>query len=277
MNRRTDHNLEGWVKAGNVKSVFQLTPEDKWRDMSELDNLPAEQRSVVEAFIHREECHKVVMMTPYDVWHAGQSDLIKLPLHAVAMICGADLATVRPCPASDQIRFFDQEISAEPMWYETHYITPEGYEFSLQEGKEYQWIINPFDSRQLFVSASDGSYLGMCRRCDVPCMIGDEDRLHAEMGRAAKRKKEALSNITRRNRKQIKQRIEDADHNVMILTGTHPAEARSNDRKQNRIDSQTDEVDLSEDDYSAAFSHTAVNDDDEAMDMAEINNYLREQ
>jgi hypothetical protein len=246
MNRRTDHELEGWITAKLVKHQFRLGPAFPWQDHRELDLLDDAHRGAVEAIITLPDYHQIIRMSPFDVWSAGQTDLVKLPLHVLPLICGEDLSTVRTCPPSDQIDFMDISVSPDPMYFETRVTTAEGFDKRLQEGREYRWLINPFDSRQCFVSETNGSYLGTARRCNVPCKT-DADALHREMGVAAKHEKEAALRLTAMNRPEIKRRIAEAEHNAALMNGDPMlAEeiAELNDRKARHAATEGDYRDL---------------------------------
>jgi hypothetical protein len=218
MNRREDHDLEGWRDAGFVKEQFRLGPNDHWRNRAELERIPADKRAVVEAFIAHPDYHRTVYMSPWDVWKSGQGDLVRLPKHCLFLICGADLGVVRECPPTDQIVFESQSVEPGPMIYETRYTDLEGREIRLEEGEEYRWLINPFDARQMFVGRLDGGYLGMCRRCDRPSKV-DIQGLEQEFKTASKREAEAAREAIAINRRLIEQRIEDARHNAAVLAG----------------------------------------------------------
>jgi hypothetical protein len=198
--------------------VWRLSLEDRWHDIRELDALAPEQRRVIEALISRPGLTDTIKMSPWDVWEQGQADLVKLDVNCIPLICGPDLAVARPCPACDQIEFVDQDIHPDPMYFEVYYREPHGRERRLQEGREYLWLINPFDPRQLFVSETNGVYLGICRRCDQPCRV-DMDGIRLEMGQAQKRELQAAQRLIKANEKQIRAEIARADRNTALLRG----------------------------------------------------------
>lgn len=233
MNRREDHDLEGWAEAGFVKHQFRLGPLDRWRNRAELDRIPPDKRAVVEAFVSHPDYHRVVRMSPFDVWHAGQKDLVKLPLHCIFLVCGQDYGVRRPCPPTDQIAFEDRAVESGPMIYETRYVDIEGRERRLAEGAEYIWLVNPFNPIQLFVGETHGGYLGMCRRCDVPCKT-DTAAIQREWGRAAKLEAQTAGEAIRVNRSLIRRRIDDALHNAAVLAGEAVAPEEILDEEETR-------------------------------------------
>lgn len=268
MNRRTDHDLEGWIAAGLVKHQFRLGPLDAWRDHRELDKLDDLQRRAVEALVSQEHLRRVEKMSPFDVWAAGQRDLVKLPIHVMPLLIGNDVGVIRTCPPSDQIDFQDQSISADPMIFETRVTTPQGWEQPLKEGTEYRWVVNPFDTRQCLVSEKTGAYVGLARRCNVPCKT-DAEGLQREMGVAAKREKEAALRLIGMNRAEIKQRIEDAEHNAAVLTG----EAVSDEER--RLAAQIDEQPVGTDAREAATDFRNEDEPAPAFSPDEIANLLK--
>jgi len=268
MNRRVEHDLEGWIKLGHVKHQFRLGTGDGWHDHTDLEELSDVQRAAVEAYAALEDNHRVVRKSPWDVWSEGQDGLVRLPQHNIWLICGQDLCLPRSCPASEQIVFEDQQIDPEPMIFETRYRDHEGRELRLAEGREYLWLINPFDTRQLLVGEKHGGYLGTCQRCDVPGKL-DNDRLMAEMGRAAHLEKLSAQEHIARNRTEIKKRTEDARHNAAVLNGAPmlPEEHQAVSERRRRVRAVTDK-DFQ--DFAPTAPAAAGEDADYAVSMEEL-------
>jgi hypothetical protein len=241
MNRRTEHDLEGWIECGYVKYQWRFDATSEWFEQSDLDVLPPEKRAFVEAVIHNPDLHRVLKMSPWDVWSRGQASLVRLPQHCTWDICGQDLAVERPCPDGAEIGFLDQRISPSALLFETIYVDLCGRERPLQEGRSYRWMINPFDPRTLYVGEANGAYLGTCPRIERAGKL-DVAALEREYKHAAKRESEAIAEHLRINRKQIKARIEDAKANAAALSQAPvtPTEKREASEAEDLADAADD-------------------------------------
>lgn len=74
-----DHRLEGW--DGREVAEYRLGADAPWRDASELLRMADDEARAVAAFLSAHpECRRRRWMTRREVWRAGQSDFVRVPL-----------------------------------------------------------------------------------------------------------------------------------------------------------------------------------------------------
>ncbi|MBI3885898.1 MAG: hypothetical protein HY302_09255, partial [Opitutae bacterium] len=174
------HELEGWVEAGNVVQSYRFGSQD----ILETELTPEQRAAIVPMLEARLIQARPLRMSRREVWDRGAGELVRLPGWGVVSILGADLA--RPVTVVDNmISLRDSEWWPGTYSFETDCRDAEGRHLRLPEGETYQAFINPFAAGTLFVSDAKGRYVGECRRIHAPSR-GDLDGVRRAMGEAAK-------------------------------------------------------------------------------------------
>lgn len=206
-----DHELEGWLEAGNVVQAIQLGGQEILET-----KLTPEQRAALPALLDAGLVQaRPVRMSRREVWERGAGDLIKLPGWGVVAILGDDLArdvTV----VDDMISMKDNEWWPGILRFETDLRDAEGRHVKLREGQKFQAFINPFASNMLFVRDLQGRYLGECRRIIAPCR-SDMEAVRRAMGEAAAAESELLTPLVARHTKEAKEKLDRHSGNAAVM------------------------------------------------------------
>ena len=220
-----DHALEGW--HNRTERQWRAHPADIWHSEDDLYRLPEDAQRALAPIIAREGMSRAgVRLSRAQVWERGQSGLVRLPDYAAMLICGDDMAETRECPEGAEIVFINQEADGSPMIFRLSSCAgPDGGRVQLGEGKPYKWLVNPFDTRAVFVSDMSGRYVGKCARADVVDR-SDTEAIGVEAGRARRALNEALAPLARRNAGKARQMIADMANNTAVLKEANAAAAR---------------------------------------------------
>ena len=225
-----DHALEGWDRR--MERQWKTHPADLWHSEEEWHALTDDQRRALTPLVAQDENNRTARKSRGQVWREGAGKLERLPDFAVAYICGKDLAETRSCPATRTVIFVNKEACPEPMEFKLGTCTgPEGEHVELQEGVVYRWLVNPFDTRAVFVLDMDGGYIGKCLRLEVANRL-DMDSVRKAMGAAEKDFQEALAPLAARGRRLAIERLRQLQSNTELLRAAQPAAlARSTARR----------------------------------------------
>lgn len=212
---RREHALEGW--QDRMERVWRTSITEPWRGEAAWWALSDAERAALTPIIMRDGCHDIMRKSPAQVWVEGMPKLVRLPDYAFAMLCGKDLAEKRPCPATGEIIFVDKTIDEEPMRYRLQSCVDEyGARVDLVEGRNYNWLINPFDRETAFVLGEHGEYMGRVERQNTVARM-DTEAIGRAIGRAQRDLAERLAPLARRGAKIAKARLADMEHNAALL------------------------------------------------------------
>ena len=220
----SDHNLEGWQER--TERQWKAHAADCWHSEEQFHRLPPEAQAALAAIITQEGFNRVARMPRAKVWERGQGDLIRLPDWAVTVICGRDLAVARSCPVTAEICFVDKEVDPEPMVYRlASCVDAGGGRVRLEEGKQYLWMINPFDARTVFVTDTFGKYVGKCSRVRVVDRT-DLAAVGEEVAASRKELDAALAPMQRRAKAAARKAITDTRENARLIREAAESDAR---------------------------------------------------
>ena len=86
----------------------------------------------------------------------------------------------------------------------------------LKEGQIYNWLINPFERKQIFVLGERGEYVGKCARVDATNRM-DTEEIGRAIGRAERDLNDALAPLAKRGAQIGRARVADLQHNAAVL------------------------------------------------------------
>ena len=246
-----DHSLEGW--HNRTERQFKLHPADIWHSESAFFGLPKTKQAELAPLIAGANITRQARLSRAQVWAQGQADLIRLPDYAAFLICGEDLAAPCNCPANGEITFVDRDKDQAPMIYNIGRCTDaNGNRVDLKEGKQYLWMINPFDTRTVFVSDTYGSYIGKCERI-IAVDRANLEEIGEAIGRSRKDLATALQPFNTRAAKQaVRQAHIDSQNAALLNEGRkrllqqHPGAAATTEETDNPYATIPDWSDLSE-------------------------------
>jgi hypothetical protein len=209
-----DHALEGW--SGRTERQWRAHPADLWHSEADFVRLPQQAQDALAPIIAQEGMTRVAKLSRRQVWEGGRVDLVRLPDWAVTLICGEDLAELRPCPSAEVV-FVNKEIDDRPMIYRlSTCVDAAGRTVALKDGESYLWMINPFDPRAVFVCDVWGGYVGKCLRIDQIDRANLKE-IGEEIGRTRRELDTALAPLARRSAVAARQMIGDMAANAALL------------------------------------------------------------
>jgi hypothetical protein len=207
--------LEGW--DGRIERQWRTSATDTWHSEESWHRLTEHQQTMLTPLIAQEGMSRLAKLSRWQVWHRGVSKLIRLPDYATALICGRDLAEVRPCPSNGEIIFIDQEVSATPMVYRLQScVDADGRPVKLYDGRIYRWMVNPFDATKAFVLDAGGAYVGRVERVQAVDRL-DTEAVHQAMGKAKADFNAALAPLAARGAKIVRAQLDALRSNTQLL------------------------------------------------------------
>lgn len=202
INRREDHDLEGWVEAGLVSKEIRFQPDTPWIPVEGLSKLSGDQQAVAMAAAET----RVAKHSPRQVFDTGKGVLRRLPPEATAIVlgpkCGREVKV-----AKGLIEFQDRLAGLGRLRYDAP---------QHRDGERFLGVLNPLDTGELYLFDAKGRYAGSCQRWDSPTR-DDAEALHRAMGRARKREAELLAPLAQRGAALTRQRIQEARENAQVL------------------------------------------------------------
>ena len=213
-----DHDLEGWVEAGNV--VQELLLGGQWVPQQMLLQGTAAEQELALALIGQGAVQtRPRRMTRREVWDRGAGELVKLSGAGVVAVLGEDLA--RPNAEAvrrGMIEFEDAEVGPGIHRYEGVVFDPWGRRERLTEGERYRVFANPFAPERLFVCDARLAYLGEAKRIADPCRANIE-AVHRTMGHVAHEAVERLAGVRQRHAGEAAEMEERTALNTALETG----------------------------------------------------------
>ena len=187
---RTEHAMEGWDRAGLVRTQWRLSPQtEEWHDAGELATLGEAQYAAVRALLDGDtRLMRPRRLSPLQVWEHGRQALRRLPPWTVPQILPEECArevTVR----GHRIEFADQTIDPDGVRYGGTAMDPQGRQIVLREGETYRAWVNPIAPTLAQLTDAHGRYIGAALRIErapradraaVMQAIGSEARRQAE-------------------------------------------------------------------------------------------------
>lgn len=227
INRRTDHNNEGWLELGFISKRYRLMPDsDAWiPEHRLLEMAPAARTAILSQADADARCWERVKMSPHDVFETGRSrgDLVKVPDSVIAEILYQDLAMPKRVHDTGEysscFAWDDQEFSVSTVAFHARVKTPQGQELTLTRGETYDVVLNPFDPSVLWVFSATrqrGSFLGIAERVQRICRL-DTEAKKEQWKRAARDLREHLEPVRRRHAATTDAEISRLKHNRKVI------------------------------------------------------------
>ena len=202
INRRTDHDLEGWVEAGLTAMEFDL-PGGVHLTAEAYSRMPEVARQAL-ATVAVPTPRK---MSPREVFDLGKPKLVRLRPEAVArLLVGTSGREVR-VGKNHLITVEDASISPSPLRYLAH---------TFPEGDTYRAVINPFAPEQAHLFDAANRWLGTVRIWQAVSRI-DEAGLAEQMAEAAQIQAQMLQPLARRGAEITRRRLADTQHNTSAI------------------------------------------------------------
>jgi len=205
INRRTEHELQGWIECGHVTTDLILPVGDGTSVISQERylSLDTAQRAAIDAIASP----AVRKLSPREVFDAGRKRLIRFRSEQIAFL----LKDVQggECTVGDDhlITIQNQEVSPSPIHYEAH---------TRPAGTKFRYVVNPFTPGVIYLFDARGAWMGTEQEWGRTAH-DDIEGLHAQMGRAAHIEKQLLAPLAARGREITQQRLADSQNNIAVL------------------------------------------------------------
>lgn len=212
INRRTEHELEGWVQGGLTAQDFRLSQELPWLPVERLMEMDEARREATLALAEV----RTRLLSPQEVWQRGAPRLRKLHPGAVAQLL-AEVGQERAVNARGMIEFEDMDIGPGVHRYLAVVRDGAGRETMLRVGEKFRCVTNPRRPDELMLLDAQGRYVGACPSLAVPSRNNTEG-VKAAMGAAAHRQSLLMRAPAFRAQALAQARAEDTDWNNNILS-----------------------------------------------------------
>jgi len=226
INTRTDHDLEGWIRAGltinewrlplssSSSSSIPLLPGAEytpWMPQSQFLALPAPEQSVMRQLIEATpSLSRARRLSPLEVFRRGESELAKVPTFLLPVLLGPEFGIERRA-RNGLFEWQDQAISPDPIRF-----LARGKDGQLPDGEKYLTYLNPFNPTELILCNAKGAYLETVYPWASPCR-SDVEAVHRQMGQARKIEAELLAPVARRGAELAREKLEMHRHNADVL------------------------------------------------------------
>jgi hypothetical protein len=221
INSRTDHALEGWVKAGLVRKEWRLgcnvtllpAAQANWLPIETFTELPCEQRHALAKIIES----RTRLLSPWEVWTAGCQKLKKLPRALLPKLLGPEFSVIRTIRGG-YIEIQDQEVDSEPMHFNAFGGQCGSHPGArLNNGDQYRAYLNPFNPTYLILTnIKDNSFVAELPRQERSSW-SDIKGIQRQIGAAQTEMNERLAALGLRHIERARKRAADARHNAEIL------------------------------------------------------------
>lgn len=210
INRRTEHDLEGWLEAGLTVMEY-LLPGDIRVPAAKVASLPTEKRLAVEAVAQPMPRR----LSPREVFDAGRAKLVRLrPEQSARLLvgtCGREV-TVRH---NHLVEFEDRAISPSPLRYLAATLAP---------GDKYRAVVNPFSPEVCHLFDARDRWHGTLRSWGPVSRI-DAEALKERISAASQIANTLLQPLARAGAEITRRRAEDLEHNAQVIADHHQATA----------------------------------------------------
>lgn len=202
INRRTEHDLEGWLQLG-FTTVDMEIPGVGLLPASAYIALPPEKRAAVDA-VATPAPRK---LSPREVFDAGRSRLVKFRPEQVAALLKDTVGQERPVGDDHLITIENEAVSPEPISYLAHHFAP---------GDKFRCVVNPWSPELCHLFDARGAWVGHIKAWQAVSHL-DPDGLHRQMGAAAKIERQLLAPLARRGAAITRQRLANSQANIDTL------------------------------------------------------------
>jgi hypothetical protein len=234
MNRRDDHDLEGWEKCGFVAPEYRLAPDAAWAPQTQLLALPAAAREALAAHLHADpRLVRARRMSPREVFTGHAATLTRLPPHCLPALIGMEHAEERRAGKDGRFHFDADALGPDEHHYEGALHGGAAGRDAVRPGENYATFVSAVNPSRLYCCDAQGRFLGWCERTDVPSKA-DEHGLARAMGRKMQAHRELLAPVLAAAR-PMHQRIQrDIEANTAILRAAGATRRAPEPRARNR-------------------------------------------
>lgn len=240
MNRRTEHELEGWDALGFLLPLYRLHPQQPWQPQSQIADMPPALRAPIETALNTDpRLSKIRRLSPREVFDGHRPQLTRLPAHVIPLLVGMEHAVERKLGKDGEFHFSDMEIGPGEHHYQGLAYASDGTPCRLPAGAKFATFVSMIDPARMHLCDAAGGYVGYVPRKAVPGH-GDAHDMARAYGEKIAATREIIAPAVRAGRAQMRRDADDAEHNAAIIATaragdfTAPAEPETGGEKRSR-------------------------------------------
>jgi len=238
INRRTDHQLEGWAKSGYSIPVITVADTEIRLTPDVMARSTPEQLAAFQA-LHAMGHGRQAAMSPHEVWERTDRAPFRFPRPwwAPALMGVKYARTVRVTPKLE-IVIKDQEIDSDALIYLAEITDQRGHKMLLTREKSYLAWLNPYDIDSLQIgdatAGHEGEWLGTAPLMPRMAKLETEN-IHRQIGRLTQATAAERLAIERQSQTALAERTaafrwnQRLENNKALTPEEHANEARTTD------------------------------------------------
>lgn len=245
IDRREDHNLEGWAELGFITRDYRLMAESaEWINEKRLLEMPDVTRNAILAAAEADKrCWQPRKLSPHEVFQRGRAagEIIQAPDSVIAEILYQDMAEPRRLDHDGKFHIFNRELAASELEFDGRVTAPNGRQSRLVDGETYEVVLSPFDAETLWIYSATkarGAFLGTCSLTARHNRADDEASKEA-FKRSSHAMAERLAGTRRRNAHRTAAETARNRHNAGVIDRHTAAQQESTERATALLNAST--------------------------------------
>jgi hypothetical protein len=227
INRRIDHDLEGWEAMGHIAHEVRLhANDDRWLGMAEIEKLDTSAQTVALALMRQPGYGRSRNLSPREVFDMGRATapIRKLSPRLWNIVIPNEYAYTAKVTDQHEIIIRDRLITPEPLIFTSLVKDDRGREIVIHPGEEVRVYMNPFKPQHALICEPNDSAIGIAHRMMAPSRL-DTDGIMRATGTVRHLEKVLQARSTQRAQGIMNERSAMKEHNERVLTGKPVTEA----------------------------------------------------
>jgi hypothetical protein len=218
VNNRRHHRLQGFHDAGLTRTFFRLYNGAPWLPLDEhYRDAHAEMKTAIEAACANPENRRVLPMTPKEAFLQGRENLIQYPAWGMPDLLPESCRFTATVKQDHTFKLDRKELGPDPIQYYSLLTRSDGSEIILhQSSRAYICHLNPLNPGEMFVSDTDGAFLGVAKQIQRHCRA-DMDGIRKNLGEVRHIESQLAQELKPYGRQLLKQHAEDAQINAEVM------------------------------------------------------------
>ncbi|ODU24021.1 MAG: hypothetical protein ABS95_02515 [Verrucomicrobia bacterium SCN 57-15] len=234
INSRTDHDLEGWVKAGLTAEEWRMHGANEWLPRHAFLKLTDEQQRTLQPLIET----RSRKLSPQEVFNMGRGELERVQNCYLPDLLGPKFAIHKKI-SDGYFTIVDHEIDPDPMrfpaWNDpsanvARAASTSGTPFRGNNGDSYLVYLNPFNPSSIIIADPlKNTFIAELPR-EFAASWNDAKAIQKQLGDSRRELAERLRPLGIRHAPRAKKRAEDTAHNAAVLANATPLDPRERAR-----------------------------------------------
>ena len=186
INRRIDHNLEGWEELGRIAQEVRLhQQDDRWLSLADIAKMENPQaQALALSLMDQPGYSRSRQLSPHEAFDQGRNStgLTKLSPRLWNVIMPAEFAHTVKVNDKHEIIIRDREVSPSPLVYIAHVRTARGREEIIPAGETVRVYCNPYRPETILVCEPDDSAIGLATLMPTPSRMDTDGMLRVNGG-----------------------------------------------------------------------------------------------